>query len=168
MVVIKSKRSMNLSYRQMRVLEMHLFCAGSVGQPVHGHFDHLDTRVVDPRHALFVQANVIDHVGRGHGKRILQSPQRHKPVRWRARSASPDRTALVRMVTFDVMETRKHLDFIGASGRTRTCNLLIRSQKLYPIELPTPMSSRSEEHTSELQSRSDLVCRLLLEKKKQK
>ena len=26
----------------------------------------------------------------------------------------------------------------GASGRTRTCNLLIRSQKLYPIELPTP------------------------------
>src|SRR5206468_12004936 len=26
---------------------------------------------------------------------------------------------------------------------------------------------RSEEHTSELQSRSDLVCRLLLEKKKQ-
>ena len=31
------------------------------------------------------------------------------------------------------------IDFIvGASGRTRTCNLLIRSQKLYPIELPTP------------------------------
>src|SRR2546421_1309092 len=28
--------------------------------------------------------------------------------------------------------------------------------------------SRSEEHTSELQSRSDLVCRLLLEKKKSK
>src|SRR5438034_5786133 len=28
------------------------------------------------------------------------------------------------------------------------------------------MMSRSEEHTSELQSHSDLVCRLLLEKKK--
>src|SRR5206468_12780397 len=28
-------------------------------------------------------------------------------------------------------------------------------------------SPRSEEHTSELQSRSDLVCRLLLEKKKE-
>src|SRR2546428_9151971 len=28
------------------------------------------------------------------------------------------------------------------------------------------LQSRSEEHTSELQSRSDLVCRLLLEKKK--
>src|SRR2546428_10077763 len=31
---------------------------------------------------------------------------------------------------------------------------------------PPPGTSRSEEHTSELQSRSDLVCRLLLEKKK--
>src|SRR5260221_8420416 len=29
-------------------------------------------------------------------------------------------------------------------------------------------STRSEEHTSELQSHSDLVCRLLLEKKKKK
>src|SRR5436190_4871944 len=29
-----------------------------------------------------------------------------------------------------------------------------------------PLSGRSEEHTSELQSHSDLVCRLLLEKKK--
>src|SRR5215204_5733854 len=29
-----------------------------------------------------------------------------------------------------------------------------------------PRSGRSEEHTSELQSHSDLVCRLLLEKKK--
>src|SRR2546421_3107179 len=29
-------------------------------------------------------------------------------------------------------------------------------------------ASRSEEHTSELQSRSDLVCRLLLEKKKKR
>src|SRR2546421_1015054 len=31
-----------------------------------------------------------------------------------------------------------------------------------------PQQIRSEEHTSELQSRSDLVCRLLLEKKKKK
>src|SRR5438034_3447163 len=30
------------------------------------------------------------------------------------------------------------------------------------------VESRSEEHTSELQSHSDLVCRLLLEKKKKK
>src|SRR2546428_887635 len=31
---------------------------------------------------------------------------------------------------------------------------------------PPERDTRSEEHTSELQSRSDLVCRLLLEKKK--
>src|SRR3712207_7719735 len=30
---------------------------------------------------------------------------------------------------------------------------------------PPPLASRSEEHTSELQSRQYLVCRLLLEKK---
>src|SRR3989475_2837234 len=35
-------------------------------------------------------------------------------------------------------------------------------------ELPEFVSSRSEEHTSELQSQSNLVCRLLLEKKKNK
>src|SRR5688572_31814383 len=37
------------------------------------------------------------------------------------------------------------------------------------VEEPTPASrprKRSEEHTSELQSQSNLVCRLLLEKKK--
>src|SRR5690606_41989832 len=34
------------------------------------------------------------------------------------------------------------------------------------LQNPVPIS-RSEEHTSELQSRENLVCRLLLEKKKQ-
>src|SRR2546422_6883656 len=36
-----------------------------------------------------------------------------------------------------------------------------------PIRYP-PTRTRSEEHTSELQSRLHLVCRLLLEKKKKK
>src|SRR5690349_22043688 len=36
-----------------------------------------------------------------------------------------------------------------------------------PVRLARPRT-RSEEHTSELQSRRDLVCRLLLEKKKKK
>src|SRR5215469_18961064 len=34
------------------------------------------------------------------------------------------------------------------------------------LEYCVPFPPRSEEHTSELQSRRDLVCRLLLEKKK--
>src|SRR2546430_7468748 len=36
----------------------------------------------------------------------------------------------------------------------------------YPPWICTALSARSEEHTSELQSQSNLVCRLLLEKKK--
>src|SRR5205085_9732347 len=35
-------------------------------------------------------------------------------------------------------------------------------------DAPRSFGSRSEEHTSELQSQSNLVCRLLLEKKKKK
>src|SRR5260221_9308714 len=35
------------------------------------------------------------------------------------------------------------------------------------LETPTDEKDRSEEHTSELQSHSDIVCRLLLEKKKE-
>src|SRR2546429_8982525 len=35
-------------------------------------------------------------------------------------------------------------------------------------DISTPKTHRSEEHTSELQSRLHLVCRLLLEKKKNK
>src|SRR5438874_7305338 len=37
----------------------------------------------------------------------------------------------------------------------------------YPSQGRPVYCERSEEHTSELQSRRDLVCRLLLEKKKQ-
>src|SRR5579864_9601848 len=40
--------------------------------------------------------------------------------------------------------------------------------RLQRAEPPWPCWSRSEEHTSELQSHVNLVCRLLLEKKKHK
>src|SRR5438874_8018238 len=43
------------------------------------------------------------------------------------------------------------------------CRALTRSLN---IAGPWSLPARSEEHTSELQSRRDLVCRLLLEKKK--
>ena len=39
---------------------------------------------------------------------------------------------------------------------------------LAPVDATIPKLPRSEEHTSELQSHSVLVCRLLLEKKKKK
>src|SRR5437588_2252330 len=40
-----------------------------------------------------------------------------------------------------------------------------RHQRVHVVRI---FRARSEEHTSELQSHSDLVCRLLLEKKKKK
>src|SRR2546422_3287660 len=43
-------------------------------------------------------------------------------------------------------------------------NNMVLSARLGPR--PRPRRNRSEEHTSELQSRLHLVCRLLLEKKK--
>src|SRR3712207_7558939 len=43
-----------------------------------------------------------------------------------------------------------------------------RSSESLPRSWPVSRHPRSEEHTSELQSRQYLVCRLLLEKKKKK
>src|SRR5699024_12635315 len=43
--------------------------------------------------------------------------------------------------------------------------ILALEKKLKDVELEVSFLGRSEEHTSELQSRFDLVCRLLLEKK---
>src|SRR2546430_11685309 len=40
-----------------------------------------------------------------------------------------------------------------------------RSQEVMALHAKKPSRVRSEEHTSELQSQSNLVCRLLLEKK---
>src|SRR5258707_4082878 len=48
---------------------------------------------------------------------------------------------------------------------TRSTSTAARSSRAAP-PAATPMAPRSEEHTSELQSRQYLVCRLLLEKKK--
>src|SRR5688572_31985857 len=46
--------------------------------------------------------------------------------------------------------------------------LSARTQRHFARCLCSGASARSEEHTSELQSQSNLVCRLLLEKKKKK
>src|SRR5204863_8247876 len=46
--------------------------------------------------------------------------------------------------------------------------IAVRTRGVYFIMITLAFCQRSEEHTSELQSRRDLVCRLLLEKKKKK
>src|SRR2546428_9211767 len=67
-------------------------------------------------------------------------------------------TTLFRSIGLDVVEAvhqiprvERRLDWLSLGG---------------DLDLLARYLMRSEEHTSELQSRSDLVCRLLLEKKK--
>src|SRR5206468_10148024 len=57
---------------------------------------------------------------------------------------------------------------IGALHRRRRRDLLpvALADEQRRVRERRELPGRSEEHTSELQSRSDLVCRLLLEKKK--
>src|SRR5688572_32221586 len=53
------------------------------------------------------------------------------------------------------------------SDRRRRCRCASATRRR-TLAARAPMYRRSEEHTSELQSQSNLVCRLLLEKKKKK
>src|SRR5947207_9931163 len=57
-------------------------------------------------------------------------------------------------------------DTAGAYPRRRRSNRLALRAARFP-DAGRPERERSEEHTSELQSHSELVCRLLLEKKNQ-
>src|SRR5260221_5948981 len=66
--------------------------------------------------------------------------------------------------TFFVMSAQSFLSSVQEAQQTGTLEVLMTTSTA-PAELI--ILSRSEEHTSELQSHSDLVCRLLLEKKKQ-
>src|SRR5699024_12819417 len=88
--------------------------------------------------------------------------------------------------TLHSVPTRRSSDLPGATGgicRARTAGpsppargspprrCRPRAVRRRPAESAPPHrlpDTRSEEHTSELQSRFDLVCRLLLEKKKSK
>src|SRR5256886_8834221 len=67
---------------------------------------------------------------------------------------------------------------VSASSRAVSATTAPRRPQMYTsapslanspaISRPSPVPPQSEEHTSELQSQSNLVCRLLLEKKKKK
>src|SRR2546430_16008184 len=58
-----------------------------------------------------------------------------------------------------VKEKHGHIDILFANAGAGT---------IAPLAAATEAHFRSEEHTSELQSQSNLVCRLLLEKKKER
>src|SRR2546425_9507383 len=56
----------------------------------------------------------------------------------------------------------------GGEPLTRRAVAHLAELRREPARLAAPLVTRSEEHTSELQSLAYLVCRLLLEKKKKK
>src|SRR2546429_3639018 len=93
-----------------------------------------------PRSTLFPYTTLFRSNGNGTGK------PRPRPIEHRARSENP------------------------WSNQSSRCNLVapILNNVQFAAHVPHTshaVSDRSEEHTSELQSRLHLVCRLLLEKK---
>src|SRR5690606_41820845 len=68
-------------------------------------------------------------------------------------------TTLFRSPLIEMLEQIRH-----ALKAARLAVLLFKAQ--HPLHADRQGPDRSEEHTSELQSRENLVCRLLLEKKK--
>src|SRR5438132_4233307 len=90
-----------------------------------------------------------------HHRQIACSTNSSMPVRYNVKANPTVASAAKRRAT------RRSAANLGCRPTRPTAN-----SAAYP---PTPYNAtRSEEHTSELQSHSDLVCRLLLEKKKKK
>ena len=73
-----------------------------------------------------------------------------------------DQSGLLKRIFFK-KKPPKGMYLWGGVGRGKTFLM-----DLFYEHVELGQKKRSEEHTSELQSRSDIVCRLLLEKKKKK
>src|SRR2546430_8920982 len=87
----------------------------------------------------------------------------------------PPRSTLFPYTTLFRSDFGGMMSFTLKNDSTETAMKLLSSTKLFALAeslggveslINHPASMRSEEHTSELQSQSNLVCRLLLEKKK--
>src|SRR6266851_4979479 len=91
-------------------------------------------------------------------------------LRRRARSFSSERVRPARLVTSTPLATARATtsSLVGRSAMPCAVSSAVKSTSRSSRAIPCPTWPRSEEHTSELQSHHDLVCRLLLEKKKKK
>src|SRR5206468_8678609 len=95
---------------------------------------------------------------------LITQPEMQAPIVLTTES----RSSVHHLALARVAELRRHLGADGAAIAPRSDEL-----ELDPVQARRNAEQsqrhrrrgRSEEHTSELQSRSDLVCRLLLEKK---
>src|SRR5205807_4484832 len=76
---------------------------------------------------------------------------------------TPTSRPATRLSTWRASDWRTLTRWPTASTGARTAGSMVLTAARFP---PTSNGPRSEEHTSELQSPCNLVCRLLLEKKK--
>src|SRR5437588_7678350 len=109
--------------------------------------------------------------------RLDGSPRVHPVSPWIAagllcvsfRATSPKRREVARDARYALHTAQPWEDHMGEHGEFMARGWLEQISPSHPAVTARPGTTpRSEEHTSELQSHSDLVCRLLLEKKKTK
>src|SRR5260221_3299135 len=113
----------------------------------------LDTHLVYRRHGR--KGNAAGNMRNGHSQKTLKGEQGHVDI-----EVPRDRQG-----SFEPQLVKK--------GQTRLEGfddkiLALYARGMTTRDIQAQLQERSEEHTSELQSHSDLVCRLLLEKKKQR
>src|SRR5690625_6087567 len=111
--------------------------------------------------------NITEYVVFGHSMMAPPSPEIEE-LRPRVRE-----TVEQLIDTFDIecglihpeffLNEKNELSFVEVAYRIPGGHIFNLIQRVYDF---CPFQARSEEHTSELQSRGHLVCRLLLEKKK--
>src|SRR5437868_14676062 len=101
--------------------------------------------------------------------RTTNSSRRVKPVSRRPpRLRGPGRKRASKTDIVDARNGGKQRDHDRTDHDADHQNSGRFKQRHHTFNPVAPLLLRSEEHTSELQSRFDLVCRLLLEKKKKK
>src|SRR2546430_4266380 len=133
-----------------------------------GRYEQDEFRLIEQ---VLSPGDVVLEVGAGLGLVSAYCAKRLGSSRVFAYEANPDLEACIRE-TFSLNEVQPTLEMcaVGADAGKVTLfrsedlwasSVLRPSGKVRPVEVPV----RSEEHTSELQSQSNLVCRLLLEKK---
>src|SRR6266513_690614 len=72
---------------------------------------------------------------------------------------------LIRSCSRMIFDTAAAISGVSPATMWARAGVSTASERSQSRSSPTVIAARSEEHTSELQSRFDLVCRLLLEKK---
>src|SRR5690625_836299 len=129
---------------------INAFAGGAYIRVIGGYTDRLEVDVVVPENVQ----SVADLQGRDLGIQEIGA----------------FREVMTRMMLEDAQMTPDDVEYVSVSADAYVSALIqgqIASAVLHPEQAIQATEQRSEEHTSELQSRGHLVCRLLLEKKKQ-